>query len=220
MGDRATCWSITINNPTEEDKRLIESPPVPGWELKGQYERGQEGTFHYQGMLTTPQVRFAAVKKVYRRAHIQVARNKHALENYVRKEETREALVESVSIPSIFEYQTIIAKKWRDEKFEEYRKQLPRKDYDDIAMLYLDSLVAEDIANGQRGAEWIASNPMWRNAWKKFWRVIIQRENAAREAPSDESSGTSPPCADSPSAGTTGVGGDEGDASVCGSAIE
>lgn len=177
MGDRATCWSITINNPTDEDMKVVRNPPAPGWKMVGQMEQGTEGTMHYQGMLSTPQVRFSAVKKIYPRAHIEIAKNKRALEAYVQKEDTRVEGVKSDSIPSIFEYQVIIAKRWKEDGFQEYVKQFPRKDYDDVAMLYLDSLVTQDIANGQRGAEWIATNPMWRNAWKKFWRAIITREN-------------------------------------------
>lgn len=175
MGDRATCWSITINNPTDEDMVAVKSPPVPGWKMSGQMEQGKEGTMHYQGMLQTPQVRFSAVKKIYPRAHIEVARNKKALETYVRKEDTRIETVDSSHIPSIFDYQTIIANKWKQDEYDEMARQLPRKDRDDVAMLYLDSLVSQDIERGQRGAEWIASNPMWRNSWKKFWRAIIKR---------------------------------------------
>lgn len=142
-------------------------------------------------MLLTPQVRAAAVKRVYPRAHIEIARDRKALEKYVTKEDTRVAVIECNNIPSIFEYQTIIAKRWTEEGYEELRTQFPRKDPDDVAMFYLDSLVSEDIRTGQRGAEWIATNPMWRNAWKKFWRSIIEREHATpppfpSEAPCQE----------------------------------
>lgn len=185
MSDRSTCWSITINNPSQEDLALIKTPPAPGWKMVGQIEQGEQGTIHYQGMLTTPQVRFSAVKKVYPRAHIEVARNKQALAAYVQKEDTRIEAVTSTHIPSIFEYQVIIAKRWKQDDFEVIMRELPRKNIDDLAMLYLDSLVSQDIANGQRGAEWIATNPMWRNAWKKFWRSIIKRENAFSRSPTD-----------------------------------
>lgn len=158
--------------------KAVRQCPVPGWKVQGQLEKGENGTEHFQGMLRTQQVRFSAVKKVYPRAHIEAARNSKALEQYVNKEETRLAVVESEHIPTIFEYQTIIAKKWREDEYEEMVRAFPRKDRDDIAMLYLDSLVSQDISDGARGAEWIATNPMWRNAWKKFWRSIIKRENA------------------------------------------
>lgn len=188
--------------------------------MVGQMEQGAEGTIHYQGMLTTPQVRFSAVKKLYPRAHIEVAKNRKALAAYVQKEDTRIESVTSTHIPSIFEYQTIIAKKWNEDEYQEYCRVLSRKDRDDVAMLYLDSLVAKDIANGQRGAEWIATNPMWRNAWKKFWRVIITRENAPREEdrPAPSPSPDAPPDAEEPIAARMGV--DEGNTPVCSSSVE
>jgi len=62
-----------------------------GWKIDGQKERGKEGTEHYQLHVTTPQVRFSAVKKMFPRAHIEVARNVTALKQYVNKEDTRVA---------------------------------------------------------------------------------------------------------------------------------
>lgn len=172
--ERATCWSITINNP-EEVEYKVELPA--GWSLEGQLERGEEGTLHYQGMLKTPQVRFSAVKKVFPRGHIEVARNRKALEKYVNKVDTRVEKVEkNVSrSPTLFEYQGIIAGKWDVEGYAKYVQNFPNKSPDEVAMLYLDSLIAEDIEGGRRGAEYIAINPMWRASWKLFWRSIIIR---------------------------------------------
>lgn len=90
MGERGSCWSITVNNPTLAD---MEPELPPCWKLTGQLESGEEGTTHYQGMLSTPQVRFSAVKKVFQRAHIELARNKAALAKYVHKDDTRIAEV-------------------------------------------------------------------------------------------------------------------------------
>lgn len=197
MTDRATCWSITINNPKKEEYEIV--LPV-GWKLEGQLEKGEEeGTLHYQGMLKTGQVRFSAVKKVFPRAHIEVARNVAALKKYVNKEETR---VQSVqSIPTLFEYQTIIAEKWIEDEFKARiqrvieANQIP--DFDVIALRYIDSLVAADIESGRRGAEFIAINPMWRSSWKIFWRSIINRHGTHASSVSDaspptESDGTPP----------------------------
>lgn len=184
MTERATCWSITINNPTDQDL----NPSLPaGWSMTGQIEKGAEGTEHYQGMLKTNQVRFTAVKKVFPRAHIEVARNRTALQKYVHKEETRLSTVadnKSAQV-TLFDYQHSIASKWDDNvfyqriqsqhDFEDEKKQ-PHTSEDDLAMKYLDDMVAEDIENGMIGVEYIAINPMWRSAWKKFWRVMIARE--------------------------------------------
>lgn len=89
MTDRGTCWSLTINNPTQDDEDAIHIARQKGWKVEGQKERGEQGTEHYQLMLRTPQVRFSAVKKQFPRAHIELARNPSALATYVSKEETR-----------------------------------------------------------------------------------------------------------------------------------
>lgn len=198
MTERATCWSITINNPTDEDLK----PTLPaGWSMTGQIEEGKEGTPHYQGLLKTTQVRFSAVKKVFPRAHIEIARNRTALQKYVHKEETRVSLVDDHKsvIPTLFDYQHTIAKRWSDEEFAVYltdynndrMDKLERKekvgDYDESepAMEYLDFMVSEDIRRGVLGIEYIAINPMWRSAWKKFWRSMIARERIIPPADTD-----------------------------------
>lgn len=87
---RSSWWSITINNPTEEDRlRLLEKnfPSfVKYW--KAQEEVGKEGTPHIQGALQTTQTRLSAVKGWLPRAHIEVAKDKVALLKYVEKAET------------------------------------------------------------------------------------------------------------------------------------
>lgn len=181
---RATCWSLTINNPTDADTK-VELPS--GWKLTGQYEQGAEGTNHFQGMLITPQVRFAAVKRVFPRAHIEVAKNRKALEQYVHKDDTRvgEFANRESAIPTLWDYQRTVASKWLDSEFEGRAEALMEADsncsIDDCAMSYLDTLVSRDIEAGMRGVEFIAINPMWRSSWKKFWRVIIKREKSSRQ---------------------------------------
>lgn len=188
MAERGNCWSITINNPTEADL----SPMLPaGWRQTGQMERGAEGTEHYQGMVTTPQVRFTAVKKVFPRAHIEIARDRHALAAYVSKQETRiKEIEERVSgIPTLFEYQTTIAQKWNPDKFQELvTKNSGKLKLPEIALMYVDELVADDIMSGVRGVEFIAVNPMWISSWKKFYAYIIKRDgHGPQVSPSSQS---------------------------------
>jgi len=73
MTDRATVWSVTINNPTPSDEEGIALARQRGWQVEGQKEKGSEGTEHYQLMVKTPQVRFSAVKKAFPRGHIEAA---------------------------------------------------------------------------------------------------------------------------------------------------
>jgi len=201
--DRATSWSITINNPAEAEYQMV---LPPGWKLTGQLERGQGGTLHYQGMLKTPQVRFSAVKKYFKRAHIEVARNATALAAYVKKEETRVASVHD--IPTLFEYQTIVARLWDEREFNKRFQDAVKKakplDMDELAMCYIDTLVARDIEGGRRGAEFIAINPMWRSSWKKFWRSIITRDGSSKGEGTQNAEGdAAAPC--STPAGEVGV---------------
>lgn len=187
---RASVWSITINNPTDSDLK-VELPA--GWKMTGQIEKGDEGTTHYQGMLKTNQVRFSAVKKVLPRAHIEVAKNAKALEKYVHKEETRVAKVEDrvSNIPTLFEYQVTIAKRWDEATWEEFKARAIESDeklvlnLGEVALRYIDCLVEVDIQEGVRGVEFIAINPMWRSAWKRFWRSMVDRETNIRLADLD-----------------------------------
>lgn len=190
MTERGTCWSITINNPTDEDIH----PTLPAkWSMKGQMEQGKEGTIHYQGMLLTPQVRFTAVKKVLPRAHIELAKNKSALQKYVSKEDTRISKVDDVvsSIPTLFDYQHTIAQQWDDDEFNEFKSNIPDEQFaklgeGEIALQYVDTLVALDIERGLIGVEYIAINPMWRSAWKRFYKSMIKRERIPAEKVSNE----------------------------------
>lgn len=184
--DRATCWSITINNPTEQD---LNCPLPAGWTIQGQIEAGNENRVeHYQAMLTTPQVRFSAVKKVFPRARIEKARNKVALQQYVHKDDTRVAEVptRTSNIPTLFQYQHTIASKWDDEEFLLIRQdeENDKLTIGEKALLYVDILVEKDIRAGVCGVEYIAINPMWRSAWKRFWRAMVERER--QKPPADE----------------------------------
>lgn len=160
----------------------------PGWKMSGQMEQGEEGTTHYQAMLTTPQVRFSQVKKVLPRAHIEVARNKKALALYCHKEDTRVAEVPDVKseFVDMFKYQDMVADKWDTEEFEEWVAERVKRCRpfctNELALEYVDYLVAQDIEKGQRAVEFIAINPMWRSSWKKFWRSIIVRRDARNDA--------------------------------------
>lgn len=90
-GTKGRNWSITINNPTQDDYTQIEVLKSKGWlkEWTGQLERGENGTPHIQACIKTDNVKFSMIKKALPRAHIEVARNAVALRQYVVKPETR-----------------------------------------------------------------------------------------------------------------------------------
>jgi len=188
MTDRSNCWSLTIFDESYSTAKL-----PAGWELKGQIEKcPKTEKDHYQGMLTTPQIRFSAVKKVFPLAHIEKARKPTALAQYVKKEDTRLKSIpdRKSEIPTLWDYSDKIADMWHEEGFKQLCTEFyenaslaekTKTDIDDLALRYVDSLISREIENGARGIEFIAINPMFRSAWKKFWRVMVKRSNLARE---------------------------------------
>lgn len=87
--DRGSWWSITINNPTQQDYDKLKSPATFVKEMWYQTEIGDKcGTPHIQLCLNTTYQRFGSIKLWLPTAHIELARNKEALKNYCRKSET------------------------------------------------------------------------------------------------------------------------------------
>jgi len=177
--ERATLWSVTINNPTAVDEEHIALARQKGWRVEGQLERGKEGTPHYQLMLKTPQVRFSAVKKQFPRAHIEVARNAAALEQYVAKEETREGSlpVENDRYPSLAKLWALFSD-WiimRDENTlkETWKPNMWLQRFDQFA---------EDAILEGYVVETMAVNPQIRAIVKQFGRaVVIRAQNIRRQ---------------------------------------
>jgi len=80
-------WQFTLNNYTQKD---IGTLTQGNFQYIFQEEKGQSGTPHLQGMLSSNNaVSFNTIKKLIPTAHIEVARNKLALINYCQKGETR-----------------------------------------------------------------------------------------------------------------------------------
>jgi len=85
---RGSWWSFTINNPSPDDRAALKAPIEPAVELFYQDEIGEGGTLHIQGCVHTTYMRMVQLKEWLPRAHLEVARNKDALKNYVKKKET------------------------------------------------------------------------------------------------------------------------------------
>jgi len=107
---RHSIWSITINNPTPADEEDIARARQKGWKVDGQLEKGENGTPHYQLMVSSGQVRFSAVKKAFPRGHIEPARNATALKQYVHKDDTKisELATSSDKYPSLSKFWLMI----------------------------------------------------------------------------------------------------------------
>lgn len=96
---KGTCWSITLNNPSQEEISLWNNITKAAHFVRsaqGQLERGEKtGTLHIQGLLRTDSQRQSAVEKLFPRAHVEKAKNASALQKYVSKPETRVAPLQS-----------------------------------------------------------------------------------------------------------------------------
>lgn len=175
---RGTSWSVTINNPIKADDDNIGLAKSRGWKVIGQLEKGDQGTEHYQLLVKTPQVRFSALKKAFPRAHIEVARNVDALEQYVTKEETRVGeLPENKSYLSLadlwlkfYDYLTLSS------SIDQYK--LEALDEDKWLQLF-DSCVSALITNGYN-VETMGVNPQVRGCVKKYGLAIYWRSQNIR----------------------------------------
>lgn len=171
MSDRATTWSITINNPTPQDEEYIALARQKGWKVEGQLEKGENGTPHYQLAVKTPQTRFSAMKKAFPRAHIEIARNAPALVSYVNKEETRIG-----TLPTSSELYPSLSKFWellcdRILPLSEYGclEANPRRILDQF-----DAACKLLITEGYH-IESIAVNPSTRSMWNLYSDALQKR---------------------------------------------
>lgn len=172
---RGTCWSVTINNPTNSDEEWIAlARQKSGWKVYGQREKGAQGTEHYQLMVTTPQVRFSAVKKAFPRAHIELARDRTALSKYVQKEDTRVG-----SLTSDQEMYPSMQKLW--DMYANYVDESPkgRKGAYEFwgseqLLSEFDKFICEAIEQGYI-VETMAVNPQIRSSVKQYGKNIINR---------------------------------------------
>lgn len=174
---RATYWSVTINNPTPADEESIQLARQKGWKVEGQLEKGEGGTLHYQLAVRTPQVRFSALKRQFPRAHIEVARNVAALSQYVTKEDTRQQ-----SLPQSQEMYPSLSKLW--ELISQYitlhqptlidatrRLYIPNR-IDKLAIF--DDAIKHLIEQGYH-VETMGVNPQVRTAWKLYSHALFAR---------------------------------------------
>ena len=180
MSARATAWSVTMNMktiPREKCENYIDNARFHGWSVEGQIEKGQEGTQHYQLLVKTPQVRFSAVKKLFPTAHIEVARNVSALQNYVHKDDTRVEELKKVSVAITWPN---VCDKFFDwviqHDVEEVWKE---RDYERRMNLW-DEFIDESIGEGIR-CELIGVNPQYRSSVQRYWNGMCRQAFLRRQ---------------------------------------
>lgn len=166
--ERATCWSVTINNPTTSDDENVAQAKQKGWKVEGQLEKGTEGTPHYQLIVITPQSRFSQIKKAFPRAHIEICRNKEALLNYVKKEETRIGeLPLNDTYPSMSKVMD-----WYGEYHHTAWKLYGHECFDFLDLF--DQMINQKIREGYY-VEAIGVNPQVRSSIKRYGKAIAHR---------------------------------------------
>lgn len=87
---RASHWSFTLNNPTDEDRLALRTAQRWLRKVKGQDEIGENGTLHVQGYANTDQVRMSTLKKWLPRAHFKSCITQEHIQrtlDYVHKED-------------------------------------------------------------------------------------------------------------------------------------
>lgn len=203
-------WSITINNPTDDDYIRWEGLKGEKWVRKvmGQLEKGENGTPHIQGMLNTEHVRFSQIKKALPRAHIEVAKKPVALAHYVQKEDTRLSPLPTTRVATQIDVQRESLALVIDEYIREYPylspllpHSLDQKHFYNWMTNYnllhrnwpeamLDAAVKKLVREGYYGIEFVMCNPQVRLAFKKYFCEIVIREYAARSnaSPSESQS--------------------------------
>lgn len=197
--NRATCWSVTVNNPTPATEEQIALARQKGWKVDGQLEKGSKGTPHYQLMVRTPQVRFAAVTKQFPGAHVEQARNPAALSKYVAKEDTRVGVLAAPSdyYPSLSRYWELVISTldaWgcinhnhicnpKEERGPFWWKTAPSR-YRSEPLVALDDVTAHLIEQGYH-VESLACNPNIRMQWRKFHAAIAIRYYVDKDRQTD-----------------------------------
>lgn len=175
---RASCWSVTINNPITADDENISLARQKGWKVEGQLEKGENGTPHYQLMVKTPQIRFSAIKKQFPRAHIEIAKNREALELYVHKVETREGelTVNQDAYPSLQKLWDLFTA-WIERRDELLAKETwkPEKFLQRFDMFIEDAILDGFVV------ETMAVNPQIRSSIKNYGRAIVIRSINRRQ---------------------------------------
>lgn len=188
---RATSWSVTLNMKNIKQDTAdfcIAQARQKGWKVMGQKEKGKEGTEHYQLLVRTPHIRFSAVKKVFPTAHIEPARNTKALEQYVKKSDTRvgnlpeedSSFVTTARLwDMIYElYNVPHAYGW-DKTVEEV---VLFREHDHMKLVrepleFFDKCISHFIRRGIN-VDMLAINPGVRAFWKKFYPDILFRSRA------------------------------------------
>lgn len=191
--EQYTYWSITINNPDENDYLIVRNPnPKYVREMVWTPEiGGEEGTPHIQGWIRLQRNQSQAfVKKIYPRAHLKPCRKDDYNENchrYAQKNDDTTAGNHHITINDPIPASDTILYKVLEQGFELMmeRRSFLRDHYEqggikdviqriDVRGLYTD-IVERDMIMKTAGLEKIFISPAYEKMKSKYWREILIR---------------------------------------------
>jgi len=185
--EQYTYWSMTINNPDENDYLIVRSPNSKYVrELVWTPEVGAEGTQHIQAWLRLQRNQtLAFVKKLYPRAHLKHCDKDVYNENcyqYAQKNDETTAGNHHITLhdplpgSDTLLYQVI--EKCYDIYFEEYgrHEQFPDKAWKTVHIKQMPfDDVERDMVRQRAGLEKIFISPAYEKMKARYWRDILYR---------------------------------------------
>lgn len=174
---KATHWSLThwlTDGRTREGFDALVQAMPQDWHIEGQIEQGKDSQdrLHCQLYLKTPQTRGTRIAKFFPFTHIEDAKNRFALQNYVHKAESRVAELKTVENRS---------PQWhvvRDRFYEWYvathADQLTHRVDDEEKLKYWDHFIGLSLEEGM-SVDVIGVNPQYRSCIMKYWTYMIRR---------------------------------------------
>jgi len=174
---KTTRWSITYwltDGRTRETLDAHVQAMPQDWALEGQIEQGLDSQqrLHAQLYLKTPQTRGSRVVKFFPNCHVEEARNRFALENYVHKEDTRVAEFKTVENRSPQWH--VVRDKFYEWYVEAHADQLAYKVDDEEKLKYWDIFIGISLEDGMN-IDVIGVNPQYRSCIMKYWHNMIRR---------------------------------------------
>jgi len=139
--------------------------------LEGQIEFGEDSQgLHAQLYLKTPWIRASKVMKTFPKIHVEVARNRIALKNYVHKEETRVGDFKTIEARAPPQWNQIILlfADW----VREYFPNIPDDPPEERKYFLWDEFIRDKIMEGMK-IDIIGVNPQYRSCVQKYWTAYM-----------------------------------------------
>lgn len=152
------------------------------WALEGQVEQGKDSqqNLHCQLRLKTPQCRGTRVAKFFPKCHIEPARNKYALGQYVHKADTRVAELKTVE--NKFPRWTEVRNRFYDWFLHEHGDNHPYLLEDEHKLRFWDQFIGLCQREGLE-VDIIGVNPQYRSCIIKYWNDQLINAQQRLESP-------------------------------------